>query len=166
MVLGSMNKADGDVVAYPQLQRSPDCLVMICTPCIPPCRYKQYWEQATHSGAAGVSITSFNEWGEGTQIEAAKAWDDPDSGHHFQDYGANGPQLYMKLTGQYAKRFTARLSEQQQQRRRQNDNKKCDSEAGEPGPHIGSGIEADVPNEGKVDAETQAEATDVQQQEL
>lgn len=43
-------------------------------------------DAAVNSGAELVSITSFNEWGEGTQIEPAR------------DYGPGGPEMYLDLT--------------------------------------------------------------------
>ena len=41
---------------------------------------------AASSGATLLSITSFNEWGEGTQIEPSV------------DYGDGGPDLYLTIT--------------------------------------------------------------------
>ncbi len=35
--------------------------------------YDEMWRSAIHSGADGVTITSYNEWHEGTQIEPARA---------------------------------------------------------------------------------------------
>jgi len=52
-----------------------------------------------------VTITSFNEWHEGTQIEPAAAGaPHPRSGFH-EDYGALGPGGYLALTRQWVDRF-------------------------------------------------------------
>eukprot|EP00775_Hariotina_reticulata_P013015 gene13015-13144_t len=62
-------------------------------------RYRRYWEAAHSSGAPLVSITSFNEWGEGTQIEPAQPWTDSSTGRAYQDYGSEGgPDLYLNIT--------------------------------------------------------------------
>ncbi len=64
------------------------------------------------SGADFVSITSFNEWGEGTQIEAARSHVDPATGAAFEDYGGNGGEdafKYMHLTAEGAARFQTQL---------------------------------------------------------
>jgi glycoprotein endo-alpha-1,2-mannosidase len=88
-----------------------------CTPAtvyfIPCARYQQYWEAAAASGAHAISITSWNEWGEGTQIEACQNWTDPDTGAVYQDYGAGGPWLYLNITRQEASRFIRRWHDQQ-----------------------------------------------------
>ena len=52
---------------------------------------------------AGVTITSFNEWGEGTQIEAAR-----------EDGG-----LYMRLTAEQGERWRVHLAEVARQRERE-----------------------------------------------
>lgn len=44
-----------------------------------------------------VSITSYNEWHEGTQIEAAIPAE-RGYGKTYLDYGKGGPQMYMDLT--------------------------------------------------------------------
>jgi len=45
-----------------------------------------------------ISITSFNEWHEGTQIEAAVSHD-RGGGKEYIDYGGTGKQsMYMDLT--------------------------------------------------------------------
>jgi glycoprotein endo-alpha-1,2-mannosidase len=54
------------------------------------------------------SITSFNEWGEGTQIEPAKSaqYD----GRIYSDYG-KGPYLYLNITEQYTRKFNEQGSD-------------------------------------------------------
>jgi glycoprotein endo-alpha-1,2-mannosidase len=76
-------------------------------------RYQQYWEAAAVSGAHAISITSWNEWGEGTQIEACQNWTDPDTGAAYQDYGKGGPWLYLNITQQEASSFIQRWHGQQ-----------------------------------------------------
>ena len=49
------------------------------------------WKEVRKVNAEIVSITSFNEWHEGTQIEAAV------SKEGYEDYGGD-PQKYLKLT--------------------------------------------------------------------
>ena len=56
-------------------------------------------------GADLVSITSWNEWGEGTQIEPARVPAD-DVGDHM-DYGAN-PDLYLDITREATERLRNR----------------------------------------------------------
>jgi hypothetical protein len=50
-------------------------------------RYERYWQAALDAGADMVSITSFNEWGEGTQVEAARRHVDPATGQELANYG-------------------------------------------------------------------------------
>jgi len=61
--------------------------------------YEAAWKTAISSPARMVSITSFNEWHEGTQIEPAI----PMSCTNFtyQDYQPNTPDFYMQLTGKW-----------------------------------------------------------------
>eukprot|EP00877_Chromochloris_zofingiensis_P009285 jgi/Chrzof1/460/Cz01g16190.t1 len=77
-------------------------------------RYTHSWLQAIASGADIVSITSFNEWGEGTQIEPAKPWTDLDSNATYLDYGSNGPHHYLDLTRTYATQFKKLQHDKQQ----------------------------------------------------
>lgn len=69
------------------------------------CRYREHWAAAAASGAHAVSITSWNEWGEGTQIEPCQPWTDPDTGTPYKDYGTGGPWLYLNITQQAASSF-------------------------------------------------------------
>lgn len=67
-------------------------------------RYKRYWRDAAASGAQAVAITSYNEWGEGTQIEPAQPWADAATGEACPDYGPD-PHLYMHITRRQAAHF-------------------------------------------------------------
>lgn len=91
--------------------------------------YRRMWEAALESGAEFVTVTSFNEWGEGTQIEPAVARQ-IDVGRlapqglalpratrqalglkdKYTDYEAEGgPNAYLDMTLQFARRLHARL---------------------------------------------------------
>jgi glycoprotein endo-alpha-1,2-mannosidase len=60
--------------------------------------YQDMWADAIASDAPVIAVTSFNEWGEGTQIEpAASARSSAASGFKYQAYGPD-PQLYLRLT--------------------------------------------------------------------
>ena len=48
-----------------------------------------------------VSISSFNEWGEGTQIESAVGM--MTHNYTYEDYGDKGPDMYLKTTKQWVK---------------------------------------------------------------
>ena len=55
-----------------------------------------------------VSITSFNEWGEGTQVEPARAHVDQASGEASVDYAdAGGERAYLERTARWAERLVA-----------------------------------------------------------
>eukprot|EP00760_Papus_ankaliazontas_P000434 PhM_4_TR10071/c0_g1_i3/m.46885/K15538/MANEA; glycoprotein endo-alpha-1,2-mannosidase len=69
--------------------------------------YNTTFRQAIHAGAKVISITSFNEWHEGTQIEPAV----PKSGYH--DYLPNDPFFYLKLTAYWVDQYLQRLHENQ-----------------------------------------------------
>lgn len=55
------------------------------------------------------SVTSFNEWGEGTQIEPARqASELPEgSADRYLDYGWRGPQGYISLSAELSALFKA-----------------------------------------------------------
>lgn len=91
--------------------------------------YADAWEAALGSAPAAVAVTSWNEWGEGTQIEAAVprsvdvdalapigaalAWDvrtalklrRPTA---YDDYGNDGPHKYTNATRAFAARLASR----------------------------------------------------------
>ena len=66
--------------------------------------YDEKWRAALGAldsvgdGVGGITITSFNEWGEGTQIEEARPHVVPSSGSAYADYGPDGPDFYMNRT--------------------------------------------------------------------
>lgn len=53
--------------------------------------YRQMWKETRNLRSKIVSITSFNEWHEGTQIESAVIKEG------YEDYGID-PDQYLKLT--------------------------------------------------------------------
>ena len=69
--------------------------------------YEQMFRKAAASGADLVSITSFNEWGEGTQIEPSAlphdAQDDAQVATHLAY--KQGPDQYLEITRKFAARF-------------------------------------------------------------
>lgn len=59
--------------------------------------YKESFKKAVGTNRGGIiSITSFNEWGEGTQIEPAVP--KTSSGRQYLDYAPGGPDYYLQLT--------------------------------------------------------------------
>lgn len=67
--------------------------------------YRNSWKAALQTSPHIISITSFNEWHEGTQIEKAISKSSP--GLLYKDYSPNGPDFYLKLTNEYAEKFAA-----------------------------------------------------------
>ncbi|GIL86818.1 hypothetical protein Vretimale_15613 [Volvox reticuliferus] len=59
--------------------------------------YRKYWAAALGVGAQAVSVTSYNEWGEGTQIEPAIPRE-PRNGCQYLSYKPSSPYLYMEIT--------------------------------------------------------------------
>lgn len=65
--------------------------------------YDQMWRNALRSSPHGITITSFNEWGEGTQIEAARPHVST-SGLRplgYADYSPDAPSFYMDKTKEW-----------------------------------------------------------------
>lgn len=63
--------------------------------------YAFEWAAAIQAGVSMVSITSFNEWHEGTQIEPAKPFSTSrlrNQHESYRDYGTGGPMMYLDLT--------------------------------------------------------------------
>ena len=69
--------------------------------------YEERWEAALDVGVepALVTITSFNEWHEGTQIEPAAVGATNGLGYTYEDYGSLPPEGYLTLTHQWVTRF-------------------------------------------------------------
>lgn len=70
--------------------------------------YEVGWRAAISAGVSYISITSFNEWHEGTQIEPAI----PKSIQNFNylDYEPEGPDFYLNLTKFWVSTFTKKSS--------------------------------------------------------
>ncbi len=68
--------------------------------------YDRMWEAALDVGPPFVSITSFNEWHEGTQIEPAVPKTTPS--YIYLDYSPLEPDYYLKQTAEWVKRLTGR----------------------------------------------------------
>lgn len=71
--------------------------------------YEDRWESALGEGVEPslVTITTFNEWHEGTQIEPAAAGVSDTQGVPYQDYGALPPEGYLTLTRKWVDAFLA-----------------------------------------------------------
>ena len=71
--------------------------------------YEERWEAALGVGVepALVTITTFNEWHEGTQIEPAAVGATNGLGYTYEDYGSLGPEGYLTVTRQWGARFLA-----------------------------------------------------------
>ncbi|XP_052809689.1 glycoprotein endo-alpha-1,2-mannosidase-like [Mya arenaria] len=65
--------------------------------------YRQSVENALSTGSTFVSITSFNEWHEGSQIEPAVKKLTPS--RKYEDYGVKGPLFYLDLTKEWVQRL-------------------------------------------------------------
>ena len=58
------------------------------------------WEAAIQCEPASISVTSFNEWHEGSQIEPARP-----STSHYLDYAPHEPFYYLTRTRHWAEAF-------------------------------------------------------------
>jgi hypothetical protein len=72
--------------------------------------YERRWEAALDVGVepALVTVTTFNEWHEGTQIEPAAAGVTNGLGYTYEDYSPLAPEDYLRLTRQWVDRFLDR----------------------------------------------------------
>lgn len=74
----------------------------------------QYYRSSFYSAMATkpkfISITSYNEWHEGTQVEPAipKATKD----FVYTNYKPNGPEYYLNMTRQFVEEYTANMTQQ------------------------------------------------------
>ena len=68
------------------------------------------WTSALGTGVEPemVTITSFNEWHEGTIIEPPKFEVDDGAGYAYADFGTTSPEGYLDLTRNWVSRFLAR----------------------------------------------------------
>lgn len=66
--------------------------------------YRKAWDNALDSRSNIISITSFNEWHEGTQIEPSipKKYND----YKYLDYTPYDPDYYLSLTKEFVFKFT------------------------------------------------------------
>jgi glycoprotein endo-alpha-1,2-mannosidase len=70
------------------------------------------WEYAIEASPSVVTITTFNEWGEGTQIEPVRKVEEIEGySKEYIDYGDDGPYKYIHLTSVYAENFRKDKSE-------------------------------------------------------
>ena len=70
--------------------------------------YDDEWRAAVASGAGRVAVTSFNEWHEGTQVEAAvPAAPDRDGVPAYADYAPGGADFYLARTAAWVATFAA-----------------------------------------------------------
>ncbi|KAL3881816.1 hypothetical protein ACJMK2_028208 [Sinanodonta woodiana] len=67
--------------------------------------YRDAFQNAVSLKPEILSITSFNEWHEGTQIEPAITKTIPK--RNYLDYGKNGPDFYLKITKEWVDKFTS-----------------------------------------------------------
>ena len=65
--------------------------------------YRESWRTALHVKPELISITSFNEWHEGTQIE--KAIPKRIEKFKYLDYSPKGPDYYLSLTKKFVTAF-------------------------------------------------------------
>jgi glycoprotein endo-alpha-1,2-mannosidase len=63
--------------------------------------YKAMFRAAINVNPSVISLTSFNEWHEGTQLEPSK----PHEG--YPDFSPHGPAFYLDLTRELAEEFFA-----------------------------------------------------------
>lgn len=66
--------------------------------------YETAWRTAVGAPSKMVSITSFNEWHEGTMIEPAIPM--RCENYTYEDYQPNNPDYYMQLTSKWVKEFS------------------------------------------------------------
>lgn len=66
--------------------------------------YQQSFTSALNVKPGILSITSFNEWHEGTQIEPAVK--KSAASRKYEDYGNGGPYFYLNITKNYVEKFS------------------------------------------------------------
>ncbi|KAK3097124.1 hypothetical protein FSP39_006598 [Pinctada imbricata] len=63
--------------------------------------YISYLRAALDVGCSFLSVTSFNEWHEGTQVEPAIPKSDSANKYSYLNYGKESPEFYLHLTKKY-----------------------------------------------------------------
>ena len=66
--------------------------------------YETAWRTAVDLDAKIISITSFNEWHEGTQIEPAIPMKS-DDGYEYKSYLPDLPSCYLDITKKWTEKF-------------------------------------------------------------
>jgi len=67
--------------------------------------YDTGWRAAVKAATSIVSVTSFNEWGEGTQVEPAVAYGLTNIS--YNDYSPLSPDYYLKATSKWVLELAA-----------------------------------------------------------
>ncbi len=72
--------------------------------------FNDQWQAALDTGVkpAMVTLTSFNEWHEGSQIEPVEAGRQSGQGYAYHDFGAMGADGYLALTRKWVEVFQSR----------------------------------------------------------
>jgi len=75
--------------------------------------YDAMWQAAVtlDPPPAIVTITSFNEWHEGTQIESSKPFRSSDTGHQYADFAPRDAHYYLDLTRKWVERYNPSIIE-------------------------------------------------------
>ncbi len=77
--------------------------------------YDDMWQSAIDSKASIVTVTSYNEWHEGTQIEPAipAKYTSSVTGkvENYEDYQPNAPDFYLKKTAGWVDKFEKRAND-------------------------------------------------------
>jgi len=66
--------------------------------------YDAMWRSAVASAPYAISVTSYNEWGEGTQVEPAVPYAPP-GGLAYLDYRPEEPDFYLRRTREWAQHY-------------------------------------------------------------
>ena len=79
--------------------------------------YEDMWAGAVEANPLVIAVTSYNEWGEGTQIEAAAAGRvSSRTRYRYHEYGPD-EELYLKLTRAWSLTFRETLTQRLSQER-------------------------------------------------
>lgn len=80
--------------------------------------YDDMWSKALEVDASIVSITSYNEWHEGSQIEESVPHSSADGKRKYLDFGAREPTFYLERTLHWVQKFTVGDEKRKVQTRR------------------------------------------------